>query len=153
MGFEFYLKSAWKNISNNKKQSTLYTLGIIIAITLLLSLQLWSSTAEDLAARDFLVDQDYELKVSAYLYDDLPYIKDFLENDLIVQEVSEIYYNIAFFNAEEKPVTYRFSPEDDQDDMSDPVSLTSLILLPYESIERIQSQFLVRGDFEIEENE
>lgn len=153
MGFKFYFTSAWKNIFNNKKQSTLYSLGIIISITLLLSLQLWSSTAEDLAARDFLVDQDYELKVSTYLYDDLPYIKDFLENDPIVQEISELYYNIAFFNAENKPVTYRFAPEDEQDDMNDPVSLTSLILLPKEAIERIQSQFIVRGDFELNENE
>lgn len=153
MGFKFYFTSAWKNISNNKKQSILYTLGIVIAITLLLSLQLWSSTAEDLAAQDFLVEQDYELKVSSYLYDDLPYIKNFLENDPIVQEVSELYYNIAFFNAEDKPVTYRFSPEDDQEDMNDPVSLTSLALLPKEAIERIQSQFIVRGEFELDENE
>ncbi len=153
MGVEFYFTSALKNISNNKKQSTLYTLGIVISITLLLSLQLWSSTAENLAARDFLVDQDYELKVTTYLYDDLPYIKDFLENDPVVREIAELYYNIAFFNAEDKPVTYRFAPEDDQDDMNDPVSLTSLILLPKEAIERIQSQFLVKGDFELNENE
>ncbi len=153
MGFKFYFTSALKNISNSKKQSTIYTLGIIISITLLLSLQLWSSTAEDLAAQDFLVDQDYELKVSTYLYKDLPGIKEFLENDPIVQEIAEIYYNIAFFNAEDKPVTYRFAPEDDQDDMNDPVSLTSLILLPKEAIQRIQSQFLVKGDFELQENE
>ena len=153
MGFKFYLSSAWKNIGNSKKQATLYTIGVIISLSLLLSLQLWSSTAEDLAARDFLVDQDYELKVSTYLYDELPFIKDYLENDPIVKEVSDVYYNIAFFNAEDKPVTYRFSPEDDQDDMDDPVSLTSLALLPKETIERVRSQFLVRGEFELQENE
>ena len=153
MGFRFYLASAWKNIRNSKKQSFLYTTGIIISITLILSLQLWASTAEDLAARDFLQDQDYEIKVTSYFYEDMPFILQWLQNDPLVESTSEMYYNIALFNAEDKPITYRWYPEENQENNDDPVSVSALSLFPKNSLSRIESQFVVRGEFDIDVNE
>ena len=153
MGFIFYLRSAWKNIGNSKKQSVLFSTGVIITVTLILSLQLWASTAEDLAARDFLVDQDYEMKVTTYQYDDLPFILQWLENEPLVELTSEITYNIALYNAEDKPVTYRWMPENNQDDMNDPVAASTATLLRNTSLERIKGQFLVRGEFDLGLNE
>ena len=63
MSAKFYFTTAMKNITNGKKQSLLYILGIFLSVSLLISLRLWSSTAEDLAARDFLTDQDFEMKI------------------------------------------------------------------------------------------
>ena len=153
MGFTFYWKTAWKNIGNSKKQSILYSVGVIITFTLILSLQLWASTAEDLAARDFLIDQDYELKVTTYQTSDLPFILEWLENEPMVELTSDITYNIALFNAEDKPVTYKWMPENEQDDMNDPVAASTLTLLRNTSLERLKNQFLVRGEFDLGVNE
>ncbi|MFW9923778.1 MAG: FtsX-like permease family protein [Candidatus Thorarchaeota archaeon] len=154
MGVSFYFSTALKNIRSSKKQSLLYTIGIIISVSLLLSLQLWGSTAEDLAAEEFLQDQDYEMKITTYFYQDIPGILSWLnQSKPLVDLTSEMYYNIAFFNAEEKPISYRFLPENAQENMSDPLSLTSLGLYPKNAISRISSQFSVRGEFDLEENE
>ena len=66
MAMNFYIDSAFKNIRNSKRQSIIYIIGIVIALSSIISLQLWSSTAEDLAANDFLAEQDYEIKITSY---------------------------------------------------------------------------------------
>ncbi|MHA1586269.1 MAG: FtsX-like permease family protein, partial [Candidatus Heimdallarchaeota archaeon] len=144
---KFYFKSAMRNIANGKKQSVLYILGIFLSVSLLISLRLWSSTAEDLAARDFLTDQDFELKISTYMPEDIPFILDWLDNDPIVQKTYEMYYNLACFNAEEKEPDYIFDP---QDDPNDPISITALGLWPKDSLDRIETQFSVRGSFDLQ---
>ncbi|MCE7744831.1 MAG: ABC transporter permease [Candidatus Heimdallarchaeota archaeon] len=147
MSAKFYFKSAMRNIANGKKQSVLYILGIFLSVSLLISLRLWSSTAEDLAARDFLTDQDFELKISTYMPEDIPFILDWLDNDPIVQKTYEMYYNLACFNAEEKEPDYIFDP---QDDPNDPISITALGLWPKDSLDRIKTQFSVRGSFDLQ---
>ncbi|MHA1221271.1 MAG: hypothetical protein ACTSQB_06015, partial [Candidatus Heimdallarchaeota archaeon] len=153
MGFEFYFNTAIRNIRHGKKQSVLYVLGIFLSVSLLISLRLWSSTAEDLAARDFLENQDFEMKVTTYLPQELPYIIDWLNTDPLVSSTYKMYYNLVCFNAENKAANYRWSPEDDQEDMDDPISLTALGMFPKSALKRIQSQFYVRGSYDIGLNE
>ncbi|MGC9779370.1 MAG: FtsX-like permease family protein [Candidatus Heimdallarchaeota archaeon] len=153
MGFNFYFKSALKNIRYGKKQSTLYTLGIVVAVTLLVSIRLWSSTAEDLAAQDFLTNQDYEIKFTSIQPVEIPAMIEWLSTDPVVQDIHELYYSLACFNAEDKAPNYRWSPEDQQEDMNDPISVTALGLWPKSSLERIESQFSVRGSFDLQLNE
>ncbi|MHA1305969.1 MAG: FtsX-like permease family protein [Candidatus Heimdallarchaeota archaeon] len=153
MAYNFYIDSALKNIRNSKRQSLIYSIGIVIALSSIISLQLWSSTAEDLAATNFLEDQDYEIKFTSYLTDQLTDIKNWVGNDSLVQSVTELYYNLAFFNAEEKPITYRFAPEDAQENMTDPVSVTALALFPKKSLKRIKAQFDYDGEFDLDLNE
>jgi len=153
MAYIFYIDSAIKNIRNSKRQSIIYTIGIIIALSSIISLQLWSSTAEDLAATNFLDEQDYEIKITAYLTDQIPEIAAWLERDPLVQSITELYYNLAFFNTENKPITYRFAPEYEQENMSDPVSVTALALFPKESLKRIKAQFDYEGEFDLNLNE
>jgi cell division protein FtsX len=153
MKFLFYFKSSLKNIWNHKRQTMIFLIGIIASLSFFLSVELWSSTAEDQAAQDFIINQDYELKIRTFQPETIPELIDWLENEPLVQSVSKIYYNLAFFNAEEKSPFYRFMPLDDQEDMSDPVSLTSLCLPEKEVIERIANQFRVDGNFTLEENE
>ncbi|MBK5113742.1 MAG: ABC transporter permease [Candidatus Heimdallarchaeota archaeon] len=147
MNAKFYFTTALKNITNGKKQSVLFILGIFLSVSLLISLRLWSSTAEDLAARDFLTDQDFEMKVTTYMPEEIPFILDWLNNDPIVQKTYELYYNLACFNAEEKDPDYIFDPQEDPDD---PISITALGLWPQDSLNRIESQFSVRGSFDLQ---
>ncbi|TET27832.1 MAG: ABC transporter permease [Candidatus Heimdallarchaeota archaeon] len=147
MSAKFYFNSAMRNIANGKKQSLLYILGIFLSVSLLISLRLWSSTAEDLAARDFLTDQDFELKISTYMPDQIPFILDWLDNDPIVLKTYEMYYNLACFNAEDKDPDYIFDP---QEDPNDPISITALGLWPKDSLARIESQFSVRGSYDLQ---
>ncbi|NHJ86419.1 MAG: ABC transporter permease [Asgard group archaeon] len=153
MGFEFYIKTAFINIRFGKKQSLLYILGIFVSLSLVLSLRLWSTTAEDLASRDFLEDQDFELNFNTWVPQELPYIIDWLETDPLVGSIYEMYYNQALFNTENKLDNYRWYPEDQQQDMNDPVSITALGLFPKSSLKRIESQFYVRGSFDLGLNE
>ena len=147
MNAKFYFNTAMRNIANGKKQSLLYILGIFLSVSLLISLRLWSSTAEDLAARDFLTDQDFELKITTYMPEEIPHILDWLDNDPIVQKTYEMYYNLACFNAEEKDPDYIFDP---QEDPNDPISITALGLWPKDALDRIEPQFSVRGSYDLQ---
>ncbi|MBN1329375.1 MAG: ABC transporter permease [Candidatus Heimdallarchaeota archaeon] len=131
----------------------LYILGIFVSISLILSLRLWSTTAEDLAARDFLEDQDFEMSVNSYMPQDLPSMKDWLVYDPLVDSIYELYNNLACFNADNKPDDYRWYPEDQQQDMNDPISITALGLFTKDTLKRIETQFSVRGSFDLELNE
>jgi len=152
MSFAYYFKSALRSIGNNKKQSLLFISGIFISITLLVSLRLWSSTAEDLAATAFLENQDFEMKITSYLPEELPEITSWLELDPLVADTYKLYNNLACFNAENKPGTYIWSPEDQQDP-ADPISITALGLFPKKALQRIENQFFIRGSFNIGLNE
>ena len=153
MGFSFYFNSATKNIRYGKKQAFLYCFSIFISVALIISLQLWSSTAEDLAAKDFLEDQDFEMKITTYRPEEIPLMIEWLKADPLIDSIHELYYNLACFNTEGKSESYRFLPEDNQEDMNNPISLTSLGLFPKETLERIKSQFFVRGSFDLGLNE
>ena len=153
MAFGFYLRNAFRNIWNGKKQSMIYFLGIVISITAITSLSVWSSTSEDLAITDFMSDLDFELRVRSYLPDRIPDIQEWLDGQSLVDSTALIYYNLAFFNAENKDPFYRFWPLEAQDDMSNPVALSTLFLFPNNSISRISNQFSYRGDFKLSGND
>ncbi|NHK32358.1 MAG: FtsX-like permease family protein [Asgard group archaeon] len=153
MGFDFYLKTALKNIRNNKRQASILVFSIFISISLPISIRLWSLTAEDLAAQDFLENQDFDLHIRLSDQNELPFILDWLETEPLVKESFQLYVNIACFNAENKPGSYMWYPEDAQENMSDPISLTQLALFPKSAVERIQNQFYIRGSSDIGINE
>ena len=149
----FYLKSAFRNIWNGKKQSFIYFLGIFISITVVTSLSIWSVTAEDVSVKDFMEAQDFELRVRSYLPERLPDIKEWLDEESLVESSSFIHYNLAFFNAEDKTPFYRFFPLDNQENMSDPVGLSTLFLIDNITAPRIASQFNYEGSFDLQEGE
>ncbi|MFW9923561.1 MAG: FtsX-like permease family protein [Candidatus Thorarchaeota archaeon] len=153
MGFRFYTKNAFRNIWFGKKQSTIFFLGIFLSITIVTSLSLWSSTAEDVSIRDFMSDIDFEVKVRSYLPTKIPEIQEWLDSDSLVKSTALIHSNLAFFNAEDKNPFYRFWPFDEQDDMNNSVAMTTLLLMRNTSIHRIRAQFEVEGDFDLEQNE
>jgi len=153
MAFAFYLRSAFRNIWNGKRQSLIYFMGFFISITVVTSLSVWSSTSENLAITDFMSDLDFELRVRSYLPDRITDIKEWLDSDSLVDSTVMIHYNLAFFNAENKDPFYRFWPFESQDDMSDPVGLSTLFLFPNNTINRISKQFSVEGEFKLTGND
>ena len=153
MAFAFYLQSAFRNIWNGKRQSLIYFMGFFISITVITSLSVWSSTSENLAITDFMSDLDFELRVRSYLPDRIPDIREWLDADSLVDSTALIHYNLAFFNAEDKDPFYRFWPFESQDDMSNPVGLSTLLLFPNNTITRISKQFTVEGEFDLKGND
>ena len=136
----FFLKYAFRNIMVNKRYAFIFFLGLTLSISVVSSLSLWSATSEDLALEDFLNDLDYEIRVRSYIPDNIPLIEEwFNDSKPLVDSTALLYYNSAFFNAEDKGPFYRFWPLDDQDDNSDPVTYSNLFLFPQKSIERISS--------------
>ncbi|MBD3192530.1 MAG: FtsX-like permease family protein [Candidatus Heimdallarchaeota archaeon] len=153
MKIGFYIRTALRNIWHGKRQSSIYILGLTLSITLLISFNHWSSTAEELAALDFLQSQDYEMKLTTYLPEQLPEMRAWLENDPAVQSTDFVRYNLAFYNAENKPLSYRWSPENQQEDMSDPISLSTATFCTKNFLSRIKSQFKIRGEWDIDVGE
>lgn len=153
MGKGFYLKSAFRNIWNGKRQSIIFFLGIFISVTIVTSLSLWSATAEDITVKDFMKDIDYEIRVRSYLPQNLPQIKDWLDSQELIERTTFIHHNQAFFNTEDKTPFYRFFPLDDQEDPSNPVILSTLFIVPNGTIERLSHQFTFEGEFELQPNE
>ncbi|MCK5158275.1 MAG: ABC transporter permease, partial [Candidatus Heimdallarchaeota archaeon] len=102
-----------------------------------------------MAVRDFANDQDYELRVRSYIPQNLPTIQNWLNDQSLVESTARLYHNLAFFNAEDKNPFYRFWPLDDQEDNDDPVTITTLLLFPNQSIDRISNQFNVEGEFDL----
>ena len=149
MSVGFFFNSAFRNIWNNKRQSFVFLIGISISLTVIISLSSWSTTASTLAVRDFANDQDYELRVRSYIPQNLPTIQNWLNDQSLVESTARLYHNLAFFNAEDKNPFYRFWPLDDQEDNDDPVTITTLLLFPNQSIDRISNQFNVEGEFDL----
>ena len=110
MSLGFYFKTAFRRMWQSRKYFIVYSIGIILTISVISSVTIWSVTSENLAVRDFLRDFDYELRVRSYLPDNLPDIQAWLENHPLVESVSNISYNQAFFNAENKDPLYEFYP-------------------------------------------
>ncbi|HUT80298.1 MAG TPA: ABC transporter permease [Candidatus Bathyarchaeia archaeon] len=153
MAIKFYLESTFRNIWTYKRQTAICFLGILISISVITSLSVWSTTSENTVIKDFLEDQDFEIKARSYLTSRLPDIKDWLDNNDLVESTHYIYYNLAFFNVEDKSPFYRFWPLDAQDDMNDPATISTLFLITNDTVKRFASQFTVRGEFDLKENE
>ncbi|NHJ84733.1 MAG: ABC transporter permease [Asgard group archaeon] len=153
MSTEFYFSSAFRNIWTNKRQFMIFSLGVFMSISIISSLSIWSTTSDNTAIKDFLDDQDFELNARALLLANLPLVKDWLDNYELVESTHYIYDNLAFFNVEDKSPFYRFYPLDNQDDMSDPATFCTLYLISNTTIKRLASQFNVKGEFDLEENE
>ena len=83
--FSFLLSLAFKNIVSHKRHMVIIIFGFTISISMLLSVNLWSNTSEDLAINDFLGAQDFQAYIlSASHPEDIDeIIEDLDENELI----------------------------------------------------------------------
>ncbi|MBD3189470.1 MAG: FtsX-like permease family protein [Candidatus Heimdallarchaeota archaeon] len=149
----FYLSLAFKNIFNHKRHMLIIAFGIVMSLSVSLSINHWSLTAEDLAINDYLDLQDYQSYIiSREFTEDIPAIKDFISPKPIVDNVSTVYATYGLFNTEHKPADYFCFPEDEQADPSDPVSITNAFIATQDTLDRIAFLFDVQGNFSVVDN-
>ncbi|MHA1435896.1 MAG: hypothetical protein ACTSO7_18820, partial [Candidatus Heimdallarchaeota archaeon] len=93
---------------------------------------------------------DFELRIRSYLPNIIPEIVVRLKDESRICSVSEIFYNLLFYNIENKDPLYRWYPLDDQDDMTDPAYVTPLILIDQVGFQRISKQLGWIGDTQLD---
>ncbi|NHJ32869.1 MAG: FtsX-like permease family protein [Asgard group archaeon] len=154
VNFIYLLSLAFKNILSHKRHMIIIIFGFTISISVLLSVNLWSNTSENLAINDFLGSQDYQAYIfSASQPEDIDEIIEDLDDNTLVDFYSTGYSTAALFNTEGKDnLTYECLPENDQTDPNDPVSLTNAFITGQETLERISYIFNIEGNFSVEDN-
>ncbi len=153
LGFGYYCKIAILNIWNGRRNAIIYVVGVTIAIASITSVNMWATASESFVVHEFIEELDYELKVRAFDTEKLSLVQNWLNNESLISATDKLYYNLAFFNAEDKNPLYNFFPFTNQEDMKDRVSMSSLLLFPKNSISRIANQFTIKGEFALEVNE
>ncbi len=152
--FSFLFSLAFKNILSHKRHMVIIIFGFTISISMLLSVNLWSNTSEDLAINDFLGSQDFQAYIfSASQPEDVDEIIEDLEDNTLVDFYSTGYSTAALFNTENKNyTTYEVLPENSQTDPNNPVSLTNAFVTGQETLDRISFVFNVEGNYTVEDN-
>ncbi|HUU77199.1 MAG TPA: FtsX-like permease family protein [candidate division Zixibacteria bacterium] len=147
----FFFSLAFKNILSHKRHMGIIIFGFTISITMLLSVYYWSGTSEELALNDFLETQDYQSYIlSSESLSELSDIKDDLENNPLVELYNTAFSTNALFNTEDLDLTYECLPEDEQEDPSNPVSITNALLAEQVTLDRIKFLFNLEGNFSLE---
>lgn len=142
----FTIKMIVKNLSNRKLSTAVITLGLVFAMTGLFTATIWTETSQKIIAEDYINSLDYELYVTTYLTGAMSDVYEFLNTDPVVEQVDYAYETVALFNFEDKSPEYIWFPEDEQENMSNPLSLTHALLVPSRALERIKLNFEIEGN-------
>ncbi len=149
----FFIKLAFKNILNHKRNMGIIIFGFALSITMLLSVYYWSGTSENLALNDFHEAQDYQAYIRSNKNpDDIEDIKESLAENELVDKYNLAYLTQALFNTDGKNSSYVCLPEDNQENQTNPVSVTNAFLLEQETLDRVKFLFDIEGDFIVDEN-
>ncbi|MHA1446241.1 MAG: FtsX-like permease family protein [Candidatus Heimdallarchaeaceae archaeon] len=152
-GFSFNLRLIWKNISNRKKSMMIITIGLVFALSILFTSSIWTQTSQLIIADDYIETLDYEMYVSTYLTNAMDMVYAYTVNDYLVRQVDWYYPTVALFNFEDKGPYYRWFPEDQQENMSNPVSLTAAHLISSRAIDRIKLNLEIDGNASLNSGE
>ena len=152
-GFSFNLRLIWKNISNRKKSMMIITIGLVFSLSILFTSSIWTQTSQLIIADDYIETLDYEMYVSTYLTNAMDSVYAYTVNDYLVRQVDWYYPTVALFNFEDKGPYYRWYPEDQQENMSNPVSLTSAHLISSRAIDRIKLNLEIDGNASLNSGE
>ncbi|NHJ86395.1 MAG: FtsX-like permease family protein [Asgard group archaeon] len=142
----YLLSVAFRNILNHKRHMFIIIFGFVISISILLSINIWAQTSENLAITDFLESQDYQAYIISTHPEDLADIMDDLDNTTIVEDYDASFESAAIFNIGNKSSLYTCLPEDSQTS-SDPVSITNALICNQETLDRIEFVFKYEGNF------
>ncbi len=138
---------AFSNIMNHKRHMFIMIFGFTISITMLLSINLWAQTSEDLAIIDFLETQDFQAYIySAQRPEDIDSIITDLDKNPLVDFHRTAFVSYALFNTEDKLGNYTCLPEGSQNS-TNPVSITNAFIANQNTLDRIKFIFNVEGNF------
>ncbi len=151
--FYFNIKLIWKNITNRRRSITIIILGLVFSMSVLFTASIWSSTSQKIIADDYLQTLDYEMYVSTFLPSVMQPIFTYVLDDPLVDYVHWYYPSVALFNFEDKADNYTWFPEDQQDDMNNPLSISAAHIVSSAAMERIKLNLEVDGQASLNQGE
>ncbi|MHA1778144.1 MAG: FtsX-like permease family protein, partial [Candidatus Heimdallarchaeaceae archaeon] len=149
----FNLRLILRNLTYRKLSISIIALGLIFSMTSLFSSTIWVNTSQKIIAEDYLATLDYEMYVSTYLTNAMGAVYEFVSSDSLVKQVDYEYTSVALFNFENKSPDYIWFPENQQENMSDPISFSHAIIVPSRAIERIKLNFEIEGNASLQKGE
>ena len=151
--FSFNIRLILKNIRNRKRSTLIVILGLVFSLSVLYTASIWTQTSEKIIADDYIDTLDYEMYVTSFLMHSMDEVYDYVSQDHVVEQVDWIYPSIALFNFDDKNATYRWYPEDDQENMTNPLSLSSGFVVSSRSLNRIKLNLEIEGKSELNSGE
>ena len=149
----FNFRLILKNIRNRKRSTVIVMMGLIFALSILFTSSIWTQTSQKIIADDYIETLDYEMYISTFRMNAMGYVHDFALADSTVRQVDWFFPTIALFNYEDKAPEYRWYPEESQENMSNPVSLTNSFVISSRAIERIKMNFEIEGNASLNSGE
>ncbi len=149
----FNLRLILKNIRNRKRSTLIVMMGLIFALSILFTSSIWTQTSQKIIADDYIETLDYEMYISTFRMNAMEPVSVFALADSTVRQVDWFFPTIALFNYEDKAPDYRWYPEESQDNMSNPVSLTNSFVISSRAIERIKMNFEIEGNASLNSGE
>ncbi|MCE7741740.1 MAG: FtsX-like permease family protein [Candidatus Heimdallarchaeota archaeon] len=149
----FNIKLIWKNIINRRRSITIIILGLVFSMSILFTASIWSSTSQKIIADDYLQTLDYEMYVSTFLPNHMQPVFTYVLDDPLVEDVHWYYPTVALFNFEGKADNYTWYPEEQQDDLDDPLSISAAHIVSSAAMERIKLNLEVDGDASLNQGE
>ncbi len=151
--FSFNIRLILKNISNRKRSTLIVILGLIFSLSVLYTASIWTHTSEKIIADDYIDTLDYEMYITSFLTHSMDEVYTYVSQDTVVEQVDWLYPSVALFNFDDKNDTYRWYPEDNQENMTNPLSLSSGFVVPSRSLNRIKLNLEIEGKSELNSGE
>ncbi len=151
----FNLHLIFKNIKNRKRSTVIIILGLTFSLSVLYTASIWSQTSQKIIADDYIESLDYEMYVESW-QDDIEIYNDmynFTAEDPLVEQVDWIFPAIALFNYEGKEDNYTWFPEDNQEDMDNPLSLSNGFVITNRAMDRISLNLEIEGSSSLRSGE
>ena len=151
--FLFNIRLIFKNISNRKRSTLIVILGLIFSLSVLYTASIWTHTSEKIIADDYIETLDYEMYITSFLTHSMDEVYIYVSQDNVVEQVDWIYPSVALFNFDDKNDTYRWYPEDNQENMTNPLSTSSGFVVSSRSLNRIKLNLEIEGSSELNSGE
>jgi len=144
--FLFNLRLIWKNIKNKKRSTIIIIIGLVFSMSILFTSSIWTNTSQKIIADDYIETLDYEMFISTFKINAMGEVYEFVLYDPLVKQADWLYPTVALFNYEDKNASYRWYPEEDQENMTNPLSLSSAFVVSSRSIDRIKLNLEIEGN-------
>ncbi|MCE7734866.1 MAG: FtsX-like permease family protein, partial [Candidatus Heimdallarchaeota archaeon] len=145
---------AFKTIKSNKMRLIIVIIGLVIALSLIISVFFWANTSERIILNEFVENTDYLFYTSSFSPKFAFQIFDYLKNNTLVENFDLSVQSYALFNIGSKNDSYRFYPFNSQEDPDDPVVVSNTILSNISAMhEHLSKVFAINGEWPDRYNE
>lgn len=145
---------AFKTIKSNKMRLIIVIIGLVIALSLIISVFFWANTSERIILNEFVENTDYLFYTTSFVPEFAFQIFDYLKNNTLVENFDLSVQSYALFNLGNKNDSYRFYPFDSQEDPEDPVIVSNTILTNISAMhDHLNKVFGIKGEWPENSNE